>query len=189
MRRLQSDSSAACPGLVLALLFCASISLTAQAPPTTPPGPNAPFDFAIKRQCLTDLRAQKTFLPKFRITMTHRSAVHNSSDDCEMHLAGTLTDTVFGDPQAVVVEPPNLCKFKPGTTTPVTGATSTKALWAAKIDSTVLNKDCTVEGFPRVYTEHGNCQQSPRCNYGIFAAAITQLVVHLAAKTDVIIRR
>ncbi len=86
--------------------------------------------------------------------MTDRSAVHNSPDDCEMHLAGTLTDTVFGDPQPVVVEPPNLCKFKPGSTIPVTGTTRTKALWAAKIDNAVLSKDCTVEGFPRVYTEH-----------------------------------
>ena len=67
MRRLQSDSSAAWPALVLALL-CASIAVTAQAPPTAAPGPNAPFDFAIKRQWLTDLRAQKTFLPTFRIT-------------------------------------------------------------------------------------------------------------------------
>jgi hypothetical protein len=125
MRRLLSGWSAACPGLVLAV-FCASIPLTAQAPATTPPGPNAPFDFAIKRQWLTDLRAQKTFLPTFRITMTNRSAVHNSPADCEMHWAGTLTDTVFGDPQAVVVEPPNLCKFKPGTTTRVTGSTSSK---------------------------------------------------------------
>ena len=61
---------------------------------------------------------------------------------------------MFGDPQPVVVEPPNLCKFKPGSTTPVTGTTSTKALWATKIDNTVLNMDCMVEGFPRVYTEH-----------------------------------
>ena len=73
MGRLRSASSSACRGLVLAF-FSASISLTAQDPATTPPGSNAPFDFAIKRQWLTDLRAQKTFLPKFRITMTARSA-------------------------------------------------------------------------------------------------------------------
>jgi hypothetical protein len=152
MQRLHSDS-AAWPCLVLAL-FGASLTLTAQGRRRRLPGRTRRSNFAIKRQWLTDLRAQKTFLPKFRITMTDRSAVHDSPDDCEMHLAGTLTDTVFGDPQPVVVEPPNLCKFKPCSTTPVTGTTSTKALWATKIDNTVLKKDCAVEGFPRVHTEH-----------------------------------
>ena len=52
MRPLQSGSSAAWPALVLALLG-ATLSLTAQAPPTVALGPNAPFDFAIKRHSST----------------------------------------------------------------------------------------------------------------------------------------
>ena len=136
---------------VVCLTVIASPAL-AQDEPTA----NSPFDFAISRTWLTELRAQKTFLPTFKVTMTHRSNVKDPPEDCEMHLAGTLNGTDFGDPSPAVVEPPNLCKFKPGAKTPVTGTTSTKALWRTKMDNDVLNEDCDVTGFPRVYTEHAN---------------------------------
>jgi hypothetical protein len=110
---------------------------------------------------LEGLRAQNTFIASFPITMSERSDVHAAADDCEMHLAGMLRTGTFGDPQAVVVEPPNLCKFKPRTTSPVTGTTSTKALWRTKMDNAVLDQDCTVQGFPRVYTEHADGSGGP----------------------------
>lgn len=118
------------------------------------PTDDTPYDFAISRTWLTELRAQKTFLPTFKVNIMHRSGIKSLSEDCEVHLAGNLVGTAFGDPPAVVAEPPNVCKFRPGTTTPVTGNTSTKALWTAKLDSDVISATCDVTGFPRVYTEH-----------------------------------
>jgi hypothetical protein len=93
--------------VAVGLLLLAATPTDAQGPASIPPGRNSPLDFSIKRQWLEDLRAQKTFLPTFRITRA-RSAVHESPDDCEMHLAGTMTDSVFADPRAGVVAPPNL---------------------------------------------------------------------------------
>jgi hypothetical protein len=118
------------------------------------PTADTPYDFAISRTWLTELRAQKTFLPTFKVNIKHRSDIKGLSEDCEVHLAGNVLGTAFGDPPAVVVEPPNVCKFRPGATTPVTGNTSTKATWRARLDSDVINATCDVTGFPRVYTEH-----------------------------------
>lgn len=117
-----------------------------------PPGPNEPFDFAVSREWLESLRAQKTFLPRFKITLLHRSDIKSLAQDCEVHLAGRLVDLTFGDPQAVVVEPPNLCKFLPGAANPTTQ--TTKPQWRALLDKRVIGKTCDVEGFPRIYTEH-----------------------------------
>jgi hypothetical protein len=42
-----------------------------------------------------------------------RSRVKDVGDDCEAHLAASLTVTGLVDPDAVVTEPPNLCAFAP----------------------------------------------------------------------------
>ena len=131
------------------LLLIATLA-AAQDEPTA----DTPYDFAISRTWLTVLRAQRTFLPKFRVKLLHRSDIKGLSEDCEVHIAGSVLGTSFGDPPAVVAEPPNVCKFRPGSNTPVTGNTSTKPLWRTKIDSDVINKTCDVTGFPRIYTEH-----------------------------------
>jgi hypothetical protein len=74
--------------------------------------------------------------------------------DCEVHLAGTLLGKNFGDPDHVVSEPPNECKYLPGASTPST--TSTAAAWRTKLDKEVVGKDCTITGFPRIFTEHAS---------------------------------
>ena len=72
--------------------------------------------------------------------MAHRSDVKTPQEDCEMHIAGNLVGQAFGDPKAVVVEPPNLCKVMPGAASPVTGNTSTKATWRNLVDTKILGK-------------------------------------------------
>jgi hypothetical protein len=117
------------------------------------PDPNEPPSFVISREFLENLLSQKTFLPTYKIKMQHRSDIKDPGEDCEVHLAGFVQETfTFGEPAAAIVEPPNVCKFKPNSTNPST--TSTKVIWRSRIDSKVLNKDCEVTGFPRVYTEH-----------------------------------
>jgi hypothetical protein len=140
---------------VLSTCLIWSSNAFAQEGPTA----DSPHDFAISRPLLEEIVRQKTFLPSFKIRMTHRSDVKSASEDCEIHLAGELLDFPVGDPEFLVVEPPNLCRFMPGATTSATG--STKATWRNLFDTKVLNKDCTVIGFPRFYTEHASGSSSP----------------------------
>lgn len=121
-----------------------------------PPDANEPPKFAITRAFLEHLRAQKTFLPTYKIRMEERSAVKSLADDCEVHLAGFLVENfTFGEPAAVVVEPPNLCKFQPNAATPSTASLATmRGIWHPRLTNGVLNRDCDVSGFPRIYTEH-----------------------------------
>ena len=117
------------------------------------PDPNEPPSFVISRAFLESLRAQKTFLPTYKIRMEHRSDIKDLSEDCEVHLAGFLQESfAFGEPAAAIVEPPNVCKFRPNAANPSTA--TTKPVWRARLDNDVLNEDCEVTGFPRVYTEH-----------------------------------
>lgn len=133
------------------LLLAHAVSAHAQDEPT----PSSPFDFAIKRQFLEDLRAQKTFLATYQVQVEERSRVKDPKDDCEVHLAGALTEGGFGEPPFVVVEPPNVCRFRPGATAPSAGSvSSTRAVWHSLLDEKVINKTCTVTGFPRIFTEH-----------------------------------
>jgi hypothetical protein len=78
----------------------------------------------------------------------HRTAnVHQLAKDCEMHIAGTSPGTNPGDPESIVAEPPNLCKFAPK------GKWKSKG-WGAMFEQIVIGKECTATGFPRIYTEH-----------------------------------
>jgi hypothetical protein len=140
--------------LVLSSLLALSLStIVGEAQNQNPPGSNDPPDFTISKPFFENLLQQKTFLPSYRIRMDHRSDIHSLGDDCEVHLAGFLQEPfVFGEPPAVVVEPPNLCKFMPNADSPTTA--STKATWRTRLDNQVLKRDCTVVGFPRIYTEH-----------------------------------
>lgn len=135
-------------------LLCGSVASAQDGP-----APDSPHDFAISRQLLEEIVRQGTFLPTFKIRMSHRSDVKSASEDCEIHLAGELLDFPVGDPEFLVVEPPNLCRFMPGQTAPATG--STKAAWRNLFDTKVLNKDCEVTGFPRFYTEHASGSAGP----------------------------
>jgi hypothetical protein len=112
------------------------------------------FDFAIAPKFLEQIEAGHTILPSFRIHIDARSDIKDVGQDCEVHLAGTMIgqDQQFGDPDHVVVEPPNECRFKPGASTPTTPAA--KAAWRTLLDSKVVGKDCTIVGYPRIFTEH-----------------------------------
>jgi hypothetical protein len=76
------------------------------------------------------------------------------AQDCEVHVAGTLLDREFGEPEAVISEPPNDCKFLPNAKNPTSAVTG--ASWRTLLDRHVLNHDCTITGFPRIFTEHAD---------------------------------
>ncbi len=143
-------------GTVAALLLIAASSVGAQDEPP----PNAPHDFAISRAWLEALVAQKTFLPTFRVEMEHRptAGVNGLAKDCEMHMAARLVDESFGEPPFLVVEPPNLCRFKPNNATPTT--TTPNLIWKNLFDTSMKDKECDVTGFPRsVHRTHGRGRQ------------------------------
>jgi hypothetical protein len=62
-----------------------------------------------------------------------------------MHLAGS-SGIKIGFPGKVVVEPPNLCRFKP--------PASLGSSWGPVFDNYVLRKSCVAVGFPRLFAEH-----------------------------------
>jgi hypothetical protein len=116
------------------------------------------IDFALSRAYLHQLAASKGDVVGISVLLTHRTnTVHSLESDCEMHLAGSPTGTALSDPSAVVVEPPNLCKFAP----------STGGGWGALFDSHVINRDCVATGYPRIFTEHaaGGSEGSPNPNH------------------------
>lgn len=102
------------------------------------------YDFALTRPFLKNLRDGHTILPTYKMHIDARSKMKGIGEDCEMHLAATLATPGTVDPDAVVVEPPNLCR------NPV----STGGTWEAFVDANVKGKDCDVSGFPRLFTEH-----------------------------------
>jgi hypothetical protein len=59
----------------------ATVSLTAAtAIAQDEPDPNPPQDFSISRAWLESLRAQKTFLPTFRLELKHRSGTGQGTE-------------------------------------------------------------------------------------------------------------
>lgn len=136
--------------LIFVFLASSNTAVWAQDPPDGPPA------FNITRAFLENLGAQKTFLPTYKIRMEHRSRVKSLTEDCEVHLAGFFQESFeFGEPAAVVVEPPNLCKFRPNGNNPSTSSLATlRGIWHPRLDNDVLNENCEVTGFPRIFTEH-----------------------------------
>jgi hypothetical protein len=112
------------------------------------------YDFAITPAFLQGLADGRTILPTFRVHIDARSDIKDIAQDCEVHLAGTFIGQDPGDPDHVVTEPPNECRYKPGVTTPSTPAA--KAQWRTLLDSHVVGKDCSIVGFPRIFTEHAD---------------------------------
>src|ERR1051325_11306312 len=74
------------------------------------------YDFAITPAFLQTVADGRTILPTFRVHVDARSDIKDVGQDCEVHLAGTFVGQDFGDPDHVVTEPPNECRFKPGAT-------------------------------------------------------------------------
>lgn len=103
------------------------------------------WDFWLSKDLVEKLATENTLFFPMRLRMEARSGVHGLSSDCEMHIAGTPVDAVDkAAPPSVVVEPPNLCKNKP------LGGGS----WNKFFDNHVIDETCEVTGFPRIYDEH-----------------------------------
>ncbi len=72
------------------------------------------FDFAISPDFLVKLENGQTVQPTLTLQLGEHSPVHPLDQDCELHVAGTPRNVTLGEPNAVVVEPPNVCKNSPG---------------------------------------------------------------------------
>jgi hypothetical protein len=129
--------------------------------------PSNAFDFALSRAFLQNLRAGRTLLPTYTMHIDGHSALKGLSKDCEMHMGGTLTTAGLVDPDALVAEPPNLCKND----APGGGS------WVNVADTRFVNKDCRVTGFPRIFTEHASGGQGASNPNHVFE-------IHPALKID-----
>jgi hypothetical protein len=133
--------------LFLLILFTISIRAQEAGPP----------DFTITKSFLLALDAQKTIQPVLDLHLDARtSKVHTLGNDCEIHIASTPEDDL-GSPNSVVVEPPNLCKFfPPGVENPLSETKLRNEIWPDLLDEKVMDKDCKVKGFFRIFTEHAS---------------------------------
>lgn len=117
--------------------------------------PGTAFDFSISRAFLEKLENGHSIKASFDLSLGEHSGIHPLQSDCEMHIVGTPTGTGVAWPNAVIVEPPNLCKFDPeGNQTEDTSA------WLATFDD-LAGQQCQVTGFPRIFTEHASGAAGP----------------------------
>lgn len=118
-------------------------------------------DFSISEPYLTQL-SESGIQPVVRVHMDARTKrVHQLAADCEIHIATTPEGPALGSFPNVVVEPPYVCKFPPpGTHAPSETALRDK-IWPELLDSVVMGKDCEVQGFPRIFTEHAQGEPDP----------------------------
>jgi len=128
-------------------LLAAAAARPAAGPSAAPEGV---YDFAISKSFLEKLESGNSINPTLDLTLGDHSAIHPLQSDCEIHLAGTPEGTELGWPNAVVVEPPNLCQFDPEGNQG--GDTSA---WLATFDD-MAGQKCQVAGFPRIFTEHAS---------------------------------
>lgn len=114
------------------------------------PAAQQDFNFAIEPAFLQKLAADNSVLTSIEVRLDGRSGLHALGSDCEMHIGGVPTAKV-GAPRAIVVEPPNLCKFAPNGEL---GERGLETKWSTLFDTQVINKKCEVRGFFRIFTEH-----------------------------------
>lgn len=117
-------------------------------------------DFSLSQPFLQFLQ-ENGIQPVLRIKMEHRTnTVHPLKSDCEMHIAGmpeNIGAAELGDPSAIVVEPPNMCKIPPvGFTKKVSEKKLREEVWPNTMDEVVIGQTCEVRGFPRIFTEHAS---------------------------------
>jgi hypothetical protein len=133
------------------LTLLTPLVLTLAALTLTPPArAQQDFHFAIAPSFLETLAEEDSLLTTLEIRMDGRSGLHGLASDCEMHIAGMPTLNI-GAPRAVVVEPPNLCKFGPGG---VLNARGIEKKWEDLFDRQVIARRCDATGFFRIFTEH-----------------------------------
>ena len=131
--------------LIQAASVCLAFSLAILAEDPT----NSQVHFTVTAQYLQKLAAQNKFQVTLDLTplaMTKR--VHPLKSDCEMHLV-TKSKAALGQPKWVVVEPPNLCKFD-----------APEDNWPSTLHR-LLDTNCKVTGFPRLFTEHARGKAEP----------------------------
>lgn len=91
--------------------------------------------------------------PTIGVHVTDHGPLHTLANDCEMHVAGTVTGMQLGTPPAMVVEFPNWCRFRPdGQQSSNFNALS--ATWRNFVRDNMIDRDCQVKGFLRIFCEH-----------------------------------
>jgi hypothetical protein len=125
-----------------------STAPVASEPPAPTDAEGAAYDFAISPEFLQRLESGHSIQPTLRLKLGDHSGVHKLSDDCELHVAGQLERGTLGWPEAVVSEPPNVCKNAPS-------AVGGRGDWMSLFDG-VVGSTCDVRGYPRIFTEHAS---------------------------------
>ncbi len=142
-------------------LFWFVLALFSTAGPSWSQDENETFDFWLSEAHVRRLADENTINFRLRLSLNHRTkTVHVVSKDCEIHIAASSAEQLAW-PAAVVVEPPNVCKERaPGM--PKTSETQLRdKLWPEYLDRNMMDKECEVVGFPRIYTEHAAGNTDP----------------------------
>lgn len=145
---------------------------------------NQVYDFSISEQYLKSL-ADSGIQPVLHVHTDARTRrVHTLPSDCEIHMATTPDGPALGSLTKVVVEPPNVCKFPPPDTSPTSETQLREQIWPEYLDAHVIGKDCDVQGFPRIFTEHAQGHPDPANPNHVFeihpALAITCGAGHIS---------
>lgn len=119
------------------------------------------YDFSISEEYLTQL-AGNGIEPVLQVHVDARTKrVHTLGSDCEIHMATTPQAPALASFPKVVVEPPNVCKFPPPGVQVASETSLRDKIWPAYLDSHVMGKNCDVQGFPRIFTEHAEGAPDP----------------------------
>lgn len=109
--------------------------------------------FTMNAGFLRTMAQGDTIQPTFRVRINAHGPLHSLETDCEMHNAGTPLNVSLGTPSAIVVEPPNWCKFSPDGQLGQ-DFNALRTVWANLSDTSIVNRNCDVKGFLRIFTEH-----------------------------------
>jgi hypothetical protein len=111
--------------------------------------------FTMNEGFLRTMAQGNTIQPTFRVKIKAHGPLHTLQTDCEMHIAGTMQNITLGTPSGMVVEPPNWCMFSPDGRLGESFNTL-RTVWANLADTSMVNRNCDVKGFMRIFTEHAS---------------------------------
>jgi hypothetical protein len=138
--------------LLLIVGLVAPVRLTGQDPLPSE------VTFSLRRSWLDSLLTGgpggRTVGTRWQATMRlgERSNVHAIASDCELHVAAKMPNNkLLASPAGIVVEPPNVCKRR---VPEINQGGAIAEAWRSYFDANVVNKTCTVTGFPRIFSEH-----------------------------------
>jgi hypothetical protein len=121
---------------------------------------SAQVSFTMNESFLRTMIQRETIQPTFRVRITAHGPLHALGSDCEMHVAGRVQDASPGTPSGMVVEFPNWCEFSPEGQLGQ-GFDQLSGAWRDLVEAQVLNRDCDVKGFLRIFTEHASSGGGP----------------------------